>query len=236
MGKRRKITSALLATGVTLGALGLGATPALAQKNAKTAAAPAGLKLAPSKAFLPLGAAAQKAVEAAKADPAAAPAALAAIDAAFAGATTADTGSSRDRWRRSARRQLRIKALQRRACRRWSIRTRRRRTTRSTISHFLAGLQRKDYSGAQAAAQAAINGGYSADEAVGILSEAYFSQNQYAQGLAALKQAAAAKRRRRPAHSGKLAQARDQRRLQEQAHYRGDRMVDNAARAVSDAA
>lgn len=195
MGKRRKITSALLATGVALGALGLGATPAMAQKKAKAAAAPAGPKVSVSKTFQPLAAAAQTAVNAAKTDPAQVPAARAAVDAAFAGATTADDKFVAGQFAVTLGSTIKDTALQRRGLQAM-VDGNKAPADNAKYSYFISSLayDAKDYAAAQTAARAAIQGGYSVDEATVLLAETYVAQNQPALGLAELKKVVAAKR------------------------------------------
>ena len=193
MGQSRKVLLAALFAGVALGA----ATPGFAApKKAKAVAAAPGVpKISPSKAFLPAGAAAQKAVEAAKLDPAAAPAARAAVDAAFAAMTTADDKFYAGQLALTLGGALKDTVLQRRGLKAM-VESNKIPADNGKYNYFLASLayDAKDYPAARAAAQAAIQAGYPKDDILGLLSEAYFADNQTAAGLAELKQAVMAKR------------------------------------------
>jgi tetratricopeptide (TPR) repeat protein len=63
-------------------------------------------------------------------------------------------------------------------------------------NYFISSLafDAKDYATARAAAQAAIQAGYSVDEASVLLAETYIAENQPTQGLAELRKAVASKR------------------------------------------
>ena len=194
MGKGHQIMSAALSAGVALGAFG--AAPAVAQKKSKAAAAaPAGPKIAISKAFQPLAVAAQTAVNAAKADPAQVPAARAAVDAALAGAATPDDKFVAGQFAVSLGGQLKEPALQRRGLQAM-VDSGKTPVDNPKYNFFLSSLayDAKDYAAARAAAQAAIQGGYTDDQAYVILAETYIAENQPAAGLAEFKRAIAAKR------------------------------------------
>ncbi|MCA1661319.1 MAG: hypothetical protein LC648_03810, partial [Novosphingobium sp.] len=195
MGRGRRLLSAALATGVAIGALGMAATPAFAQKKGKEAAAPQGPKISISKAFQPAAAAAQAAVNAAKTDPAQVPAAKAAVDAAFAAATTPDDKFVAGQLAVSLGSSAKDTALTRRGLQAM-VATNKTPADNGKYNFFIASLayDAKDYAAAQAAARAAIQSGYTTDEVQILLAETYVSQNQPAQGLAELKKAVAAKR------------------------------------------
>jgi tetratricopeptide (TPR) repeat protein len=191
MGKRRTLLSAALFAGVTIASV----SPAVAADKKKEAAAPVGPKISLSKGFQPLALAAQKAVEAVKADPAAAPAARTALDAMLAAANTPDEKFFAGQMAVNLGGAVKDTALQRRGLE-LMVASNKTPADNGKYSYFVSSLayNAKDYAAAQASAQAAIKAGYNVDESVGILSESYFAQNQNAQGLAALKQAVAAKR------------------------------------------
>src|SRR5688572_17337694 len=164
MVKGRRIIGAALAAGVALGAFS--ATPAVAQKKQKAAAAPAGPKVSISKAFQPLAVAAQTAVNAAKADPAQVSAAKAAVDAALAGATTVDDKFVAGQFAVSLGGQIKDPTLQRRGLQAM-VDSGKTPADNPKYNFFLSSLayDAKDYAAARAAAQAALQGGYTDDQA-----------------------------------------------------------------------
>ncbi|HUQ13520.1 MAG TPA: hypothetical protein VM055_04515 [Novosphingobium sp.] len=190
MGKGRLLSAALV-VGVAMAS----ASPAFAADKKKEVAAPTGPKISLSKGFQPIALAAQKAIDAAKADPATAPAARTALDAALAAATTNDEKFFAGQLAVNLGGAAKDPALQRRGLQ-LMVDSNKTPADNGKYNFFISSLayNAKDYAAAQAAAQAAINAGYSVDESVGILSESYFTQNQNTQGLAALKQAVTAKR------------------------------------------
>lgn len=194
MGKGRRIIGAALAAGVALGAFGV--SPAVAQKKSKAAAAaPAGPKIAISKAFQPVAVAAQTAVAAAKTDPAQAPAAKAAVDAALAAAATPDDKFVAGQFAVELGSAIKEPALQRRGLEAM-VASNKMPAENPKYNFFLSSLayDAKDYAAARAAVQAAIQGGYTDDQAYVILAETYVAENQPAAGLAEFKKAVAAKR------------------------------------------
>lgn len=193
MGTGRKLLAAALMAGA---AAGIAAPAAAADKKAKEAAAPTAPKITPSKGFMPAAIAAQKAVEAAKTDPATnGAAAKAALDAAFAAATTADDKFFAGQMAVQLGGATKDVALQRKGLQAL-VEANKVPAELGRYNYYLASLayEGKDYAAAQAAAQAALKAGYNADDLYPLIAETYFAQNQAAAGLAQLKQAVAAKR------------------------------------------